>query len=209
MKKYVFFDFNGTVIDDINLALDVLNMMLRKYEYKEKTRKEYLDAFGFPVYDYYDKVFDLSKESFDVLAAEFTDLYYNVCKTPVPIHEGFYQVIDWLHINGIKCVLLSATKQDLLERQIKTYKLEGCFDYVIGVRDIYATSKIKFGINFMKENNINPIDCIMIGDTIHDAEVSKALGIDFLIYTKGHQSRHRLIEYKLIDNLVEALNYLE
>lgn len=32
----------------------------------------------------------------------------------------------------------------------------------------------------------------MVGDTIHDAEVAKALGAQCVLYTGGHQSRERL-----------------
>lgn len=41
MKKYIFLDFNGTIIDDIDLCLALLNQVLRKQGHKEVTKEEY------------------------------------------------------------------------------------------------------------------------------------------------------------------------
>ena len=38
MKKYIFLDFNGTIIDDVDLCLDLLNQILENQK-KEKVSK--------------------------------------------------------------------------------------------------------------------------------------------------------------------------
>ena len=48
--KYVIFDFNGTLVDDIDLCITSLNILVKKYLNRDTvTRKEYKDVFGFPV----------------------------------------------------------------------------------------------------------------------------------------------------------------
>ena len=42
MKKYIFLDFNGTIIDDIDLCLALLNQVLRKQGHKEVTNHRML-----------------------------------------------------------------------------------------------------------------------------------------------------------------------
>ena len=40
----------------------------------------------------------------------------------------------------------------------------------------------------------SPEDTLMIGDTLHDAEVAEALGFDCLLFAGGHNSEWRLRE---------------
>ena len=39
----------------------------------------------------------------------------------------------------------------------------------------------------MKDNTLDPKKTLIIGDTLHDAEVAK-LGINYLLYSGGHNS---------------------
>ncbi len=73
---YIFFDFNGTIIDDLDLCLDLLNKMLIKKNHKPITKERYLDIFTFPVKKYYIKAgFDLPKDNFEELADFFIEQY--------------------------------------------------------------------------------------------------------------------------------------
>ena len=51
MKKVdtIILDFNGTILDDLDLCFNVLNKMLVMYNHKPVTLEEYLDIFTFPV----------------------------------------------------------------------------------------------------------------------------------------------------------------
>ena len=46
MIKYVFFDFNGTIINDVDLCLDLLNEILRKQGNKELDIDTYKNVFN-------------------------------------------------------------------------------------------------------------------------------------------------------------------
>ena len=61
-----------------------------------------------------------------------------------------------------------------------------------------------------KENKIDPSECIMIGDTVHDIEVAHELGMDCISYDKGHNSHSKLksINPKVISSLFEIRNHL-
>ena len=66
MKKVdtIILDFNGTILDDLDLCFNVLNKMLVMYNHKPVTLEEYLDIFTFPVIEYYRKAgfnFDMAK----------------------------------------------------------------------------------------------------------------------------------------------------
>lgn len=51
----------------------------------------------------------------------------------------------------------------------------------------------------------------MIGDTVHDSEVAKALDIDCILVARGDQHKDTLLKtgYKIFDSLGEVLIYFK
>ena len=77
MYDNIIFDFNGTLIDDCELCLKILNYLTKEYNLGKVSMEKYKDIFTFPVYLYYkDLGFDTSTESFKVIASKFHS-YYN------------------------------------------------------------------------------------------------------------------------------------
>ena len=59
----IFYDFNGTLLDDTDICVEILNKMLDKRGYKHITKEKYRDIFSFPIKEYYEKAgFDFSNE---------------------------------------------------------------------------------------------------------------------------------------------------
>ena len=50
-----------------------------------------------------------------------------------------------------------------------------------------------------------PGETVMVGDTLHDAEVAEALGFDFRLYAGGHNSAERLAEKGIVLQRMEQL----
>ena len=107
----------------------------------------------------------------------------------------FAQAADTLSAlaqQGWSQVVLSASRQDYLIEQVSQRGLAGYFTELLGLQDIYGASKVQRGLTWLQSLDIPPERCVMVGDTIHDAEVAKALGAQCVLYTGGHQSRGRL-----------------
>ena len=95
--------------------------------------------------------------------------------------------MDTFHNAGFRQVILSASKRDNLLGQAARFDILHCFDTVLGLDHIYATSKEGIGREWMKASGIIPGDCIMIGDTLHDADVAHAMGCHCILVCGGHQ----------------------
>ena len=71
-ERAVIWDFNGTLVDDVDLALRSINTMLVRRGLAPASRDVYRRAFGFPLADYYRRLgMDLSPETMAGLAGEF------------------------------------------------------------------------------------------------------------------------------------------
>ena len=82
--KHIIWDWNGTLVDDVWLVVEIMNKMLKKRHLPGIDSKKYREIFDFPVIKYYIKLgFDFSRESFEDLTIEFIGEYYdrfNECK---------------------------------------------------------------------------------------------------------------------------------
>jgi len=200
--KYIFWDFNGTILDDAYLCFEILNEMLEEVGQDKVTYQEYLMIFDFPVKDYYAKVYDLNKTSFDVLAKRFIELY-QPRSLEAPLHEDIIETIQYFKDKGYKNIVLSASEINNLKAQLKHFKIEDIFDDILGTSDIHAKGKIDVAKRYIDTHHIQRKDSVMIGDTLHDAEIAKILNVKPILFTKGHQHPSRLKAYMTIDTIAE------
>lgn len=206
-KKYIFWDWNGTLLDDVLVCVDCMNSMLRKRSMKEIDHDYYKTIFNFPVKGYYESLgFDFNIESFEELSIEFIAAYNSQIKN-AGLHAPVLKVLQHFRNNHMKQIILSAMEQKMLENLLNEHNIRNYFTDVIGLSDIYANSKVKLAQKYIYENNINPDDVILIGDTLHDAEVAENLGIDLILVSNGHHGRERLSinGYRIIDSLEDIL----
>ena len=189
--KYVIFDFNGTVLDDLQVGIDSINDTIRAYLKRGPVdRQEYTHIFGFPVRDYYERVgFDFSKQDWDEVAQYWVNCY-NSRRGEYRIFDGVLELLDENHAKGYQNILLSATKLSMLESQLEELGIRGRFDEVLGIDNIYATSKVPLIRDFMKDKKKE--DCIFIGDTLHDLDVAESAGIECVLVANGHQAKEIL-----------------
>jgi len=201
--KHVIWDWNGTLINDVWLATEVMNKMLKKRNLPGIDSKKYREIFDFPVTKYYLKLgYDFSKESFEELTVEFINEYYqrfNKCK----LNDGVEEVLKRISAMGIEQSVLSASKEDVLIEKIKYFGIDKYFCRIMGLENHYAESKIEKGKKWIAELNLNPQDVLLIGDTIHDYDVSKHMGCDCLLIANGHNSYEKLV--KLGTGIVRSL----
>ena len=206
---YLVLDFNGTIIDDVDLCLNILNHLLEERNYKKVSLEEYKHIFTFPIKKYYINAgFDLEKYSFTSISNEFISLYQKAslnCK----LYEGINELIDKCNNNRIKVVLLSASQIDNLKEQTDHFGLSEKFEAILGTSTIEAASKVEIGKNYFKDKQDKKI--LFVGDTTHDAEVASAIGADALLITHGHQARDILLKanpLKVIDSFKEVEDIL-
>lgn len=186
--KLVLWDWNGTLLNDVDLCVDALNLLLGRHGYKAGyTLEGYRQVFGFPIEDYYKRAgFDLEKDDFDLLAHEYMD-FYVPASDGCPLTDGAAEALGLVADAGIAQSVLSASPVDTLVDQISKRGIAGRFSDMLGLGDIYAKSKVELGRDYIKRTGVNPEEVVMVGDSVHDYDVSQALGARAILYAGGHQ----------------------
>lgn len=169
-----------------------MNRLLRRRNMNLITEQTYRDVFQFPVKEYYIKLgFDFANEPFSISGTEFIEEYNKRAHEP-RLHAGAKETLSELHQNGMRHSILSASKQDILDRLMTEYELDGFLDHVVGQDNHYAHGKTEAGKNLMQELEEFADRILFVGDTIHDYDVAESLQVDCALLTIGHTSEERL-----------------
>jgi phosphoglycolate phosphatase len=208
LKNYthIIWDWNGTLLDDAWLCVEVMNEMLCKRGMPLKTLEEYKELFDFPVKDYYIKLgYDFEKEPFDEVGIEFITRYNNR-QGETKLHPEAKIALKQLASFGFSQNILSAREQIELISETKSLGVSKYFKLIRGLDDHYAHGKTDAGKLLVSEIGVPKDKMLFIGDTRHDAEVAVEIGIDCVLVSNGHQSERRLQELGL--PILHSLNDL-
>ena len=193
--KHIIWDWNGTLLDDVEVVINVMNSLLIKRKMTTIDKERYLQIFDFPVINYYTELgFNFSLEPFEKIANEYVELYrdaYHACG----LQQDAEKILKLINDSGITQSILSASQQAYLDESICFYKIDNFFIKLLGLNDHYATSKVANGKKLLEDLSLSPKEVLLIGDTIHDYEVSKAIGCDCLLVSCGHQHLDKLRNY--------------
>ena len=192
--KNVVWDWNGTLLDDVEVGHGALRRMMEKRGLGSITLQEYKDWFGFPVREFYEELgFDFSRDNWQEVSQDFVDTY-DLLAGGVDLNCGVRNVLASLQRQGVKQYILSALQEETLQKMVVEFGIDGYFEKVCGAEDIYAGGKVPRGRKMIADCGILAGETLMIGDTLHDAEVAAALGFDCRLFAGGHNSVWRLQE---------------
>lgn len=207
MYQCVVWDWNGTLLDDVAAAMGVMDTMLARRGLSLLGGKErYREIFTFPVREYYLSAgLDLEREPFEDLAVEWTELYQEASQNCGLFPEAA-EILAKLEQAGVAQLIVSASPQETLERQVESLGVRGRFQALLGLSDIYAGSKAGLARRYFAQEKISPDQVLFVGDTLHDWEVAEDAGCHCVLLSQGHQSR-RLLEkagVPVVDALEQA-----
>lgn len=205
--KCIIWDWNGTLLNDSWLCVEILGNILRRRDRPEISSEEYQAVFGFPVRNYYDTLGLCSTDdSFEKITNEFMD-EYNRRKIECSLQDGAVNLLEHFSKTGRKQFILSASNHVTLNECVSHCNVSHYFEKVTGISDHFARSKVDVGLSMMRELPFSPDEILFVGDTLHDHEVATAMGVDCVLVPSGHQSPDRISSSgaKIIESLVSFL----
>lgn len=198
----VFWDWNGTLLDDTKANIDAVNISLLSRGLPRLTQEFHSEHFGFPIKEYYEKIgFDFTKDSYEELADEFIA---NYLAQEYGLRKNAKKTLEKLFLNSVEQYILSACEKTILANAIKEYGLGCFFTDIVALDNVHAVSKIEAGREYLKNHRPDG-KILMVGDTYHDIEVATALGMDCVLVRSGNLSERRLREsgVRVVDDIFE------
>jgi phosphoglycolate phosphatase len=205
--RHAVWDWNGTLLDDTWLCCTSLNLLLAEDGRPRVDAERYRRIFEFPVIKVYQAIgFPPDEPSFRAMSVRFMAAY-EARKHECGLHPGALDLLDGLSARGATHSVLSAYERTLLEATLRQYGLRDRFRKACGGADIHAGSKEARARRHLDDLGLAADDVLYVGDTAHDAEAARAMGVDCVLVAHGHQHRDRLegLGVRVVDNFAELL----
>tara|TARA_B100000029_G_scaffold69485_2_gene61838 strand:+ start:827 stop:1471 length:645 start_codon:yes stop_codon:yes gene_type:complete len=190
--NYIIWDWNGTLIDDAWLFVEIMNQELKVRNLPAINVEDYRKHFTFPVKKYYENLgFDFCKESFKEVGYNFIQKFKKR-KFEANLFPKTTEILTLVKNLNIKQSILSAQENTLLNETVKHYQIDSFFEKIMGIQHYYADNKIEIAKKLRKTINYQNDQICIIGDSSHDFDVAQALGINCVLFSGGHYSKKRL-----------------
>ncbi len=191
--KHVIWDWNGTLVDDTWLCVEVLNALLNRRGRRPISEIEYREHFEFPVIKFYEYLgLDTDENNYEQTSREFITDYESRWLEQCALHQDACDVLQAITAKGLTQSVLSAARQETLELGIDHYGIASHFMGLVGTDNIHAEGKISRGLYWVEQLPWSPTQIVLIGDTLHDLEVAQAIGSDCILLAHGHHTAQRL-----------------
>ncbi len=188
--KIVIWDWNGTLADDAHVALMSVNDMLLKRNMPPITMEQYYQYIDTPISRFYEHLFDLSEVPMSVIAVEFAEGYARYFQG---LHPGAKELLCHFSEAGIQQIILSSGHRDSIIADMERFGIRQYFSQVLGADDRLAAGKVQRGLHWLASQSVRPENMLFIGDTLHDYDTARIMGIPCILCAIGHQSREDLL----------------
>lgn len=189
----VIWDWNGTLLEDVDLVWQILADKMTDEGLEAMPLEEYRRIFTFPVKNFYRQI-GINNVPLDDWNRFFINAYDERYKIHSDLFSGTRELLKCLQEDGKQCSILSAAEQNHLREAVTHFGIDPYMTHVFGVSSKTAEGKVQRGRDLLKHWSINPEKTVIVGDTLHDAEVGKAMGIHVLLVADGHQTYERLLQ---------------
>lgn len=206
---HVIWDFNGTLMDDVDVAVASVNDMLDKRGMARTDRAAYVRMVTSPIIEYYKKIFDLQVVPFAEIQVEFLAGYEKRIGQ-AGLLPGVGRALARFAEEGLQQCVISSFEQGRLRRMVEDLGIGGYFSEVSGADNTRAEGKVERGRDWLARSGAVPRQVLVIGDLVHDWEMARALGADCALIAAGHQHRQALERcgVPVFDSAGQMLEYL-
>ncbi len=196
-KSCIFWDWNGTLLDDLDYSLGVNNKILESKGSATLSKQYYQKIFTIPISMFLD---NLELEKRGIGREEITDLFisnYEKNRHTVDMFNGAKDCLFSLKESGVTQVLFSAAHISEIEFQVNHHGISECFEILSAAGDFYGGCKLDRGRAVKEEYGFT--NGVLVGDTLHDVQIGKEIGFETVWVSEGHQSIERAEGQNFID----------
>ena len=189
----IFWDWNGTLLDDARAAWLAVNDMLTARGLPLITFEQYREYIDVPIVRFYERVMDMSNEDMHSLSVEFDALWAKHLPDDA-VSEATVALLSDLSKRGIKQYIFSSSRNEIILPYLEKYGIECNFSAVLGATDRFVGSKAERTRDFIVSHRIELEKTVFIGDMVHDFDVASLIGARSILISSGHQAESVLLK---------------
>lgn len=184
--KLVIFDLDGTLMDTSSGILLAVKDTIKEYGMPALSEEKIRTFIGPPIQWSFEAQYGISKEEAQSMADTFRALYSTKHLLGAVPYPGIYDLLQALNERGVKSAIATYKREDYALRLLKHYHFDDYTDIMYGGDNDGTLKKrdiIQKCIDTAGVKNLNEV--VMVGDTLHDSNGAKELGVDFIGVSYG------------------------
>lgn len=200
MRKYdyVIFDFDGTVVDTGEGILKSL-----QYSFSEMGREipdlnDLKKFIGPPIHYSYTTYYGVSEQEVGEYIKKYRERYRAKGIYECALYDGFPEIIDSLHKNGVKVGIASSKPESLIYDVANYLGVTEKFDSIVGVQTDDSNHSSKTGLVLESMKKLNAEDkkkVLMVGDRCYDIDGAAGAEVDSCGVLWGYGSKDEFEEH--------------
>jgi phosphoglycolate phosphatase-like HAD superfamily hydrolase len=203
---HLVWDWNGTLLDDLALVVAATNTSLATAGGRNITVEEHRRDFRRPIWGYYSDVlgWEISRDEFVALDHAFHLAYRDGLDACPLALDARTALAAW---SGSQSLLSMWFHHELVPL-VTRYGLDGHLSRVDGLRDVTGGgAKAPHLVAHLARLGIAGEECVLIGDSVDDAEAATSVGARVVLYSGGitDEARLRATGHPVVATLTEAV----
>ncbi|MGW4080066.1 HAD family hydrolase [Streptomyces asiaticus] len=210
---HLVWDWNGTLLHDIDAVISATNASFQEIGLPPITLERYRDLYCVPVPRFYERLMGRlpTDEEWAVMDQAFHRHYWALAETAA-LAIGARQLLTEWQEAGLTQSLCSLAPHEYLLPLVRTHGIERHFVRVDGRTGQSNTGKAEQMMRHIAAlEGVPPQRMVVIGDALDDAVAARHVGARAVLYTGGSHSRTSLeaAGVPVVDTLEEAVREAE
>ena len=194
-KKCALFDLDGTLLDTSPGIVESVQYAAEKLGYPQLSREQLLRFIGPPLQSSFMKYYACSREEADALTAAYREHYRGGALLRATPYPGIFELCGALREAGLKTMVATSKPQPFAEQILAHFGFS--FDAVHGVDFAGKLGKADMIRLCAADAGLEAQDCVMIGDTEHDARGAQEAGAAFIGVSYGFGDSAAMAAYPM------------
>lgn len=215
MIKLVAFDWNGTILADMQAVHKADNKVLKSMGAKPVDLKTLQEKYDVPIVKYFISVGVKEETIIENTKLNRKVFYENYEKEAKNARTRSHAktVLEWMETRGINRIVFSNNTLESIQGHAKRLRISGYFKEILAASlpGLALSSRTKNVLlkEYVQKNGLKPDELLIVGDTIEEIQIAKSLGSMVCSITHGNCSTRRLKAAKpdyLISDLGQMIN---
>ena len=150
----ILWDWNGTLADDVQVALRSVNDILARRNRSPITTEDYYSYIDTPIRRFYEHLFSpLDDQLFDRILTEFNE-GYRLHMKETGLMEGGAETLERFRKAGLRQIIVSSSQLGEVQHFCRLFGTESYFQQILGVSDFQAAGKVDMACRFLPRKNV-------------------------------------------------------
>lgn len=180
MLKNYFFDFDKTLADSTDAAVDATQEAYRDNNLQAPTSDTILDQMGIPAQISFSKMAqkDLSESEVQQLVHTYRQVYKKYEKDKTKLYPEMRDTLTTLERREKKLFVVSSKDTESLARNLENLAIKQYFLDIVGCDQVKRFKPAPDSLLLLIDRyHLQKDECVMIGDARYDLQMGKAAGV--------------------------------